>query len=103
MTPLARESETGGSTETEGGSWLPGAGPRGGREPASRYGPLSRAMTAFWSERVVMLRSFVHKLKGTGVYIFKRVIKYISKKEEERYGKGKNNQSREQCSPELAL
>lgn len=45
-------------------------------------------MTAFWSERVVMLLSFVHKLKGTGVYTFKRVIKYISK-EEERYGKEK--------------
>lgn len=46
-------------------------GAEGGREPASRYGPLSRAMTAFWSERVVMLRNFVHKLKGTGVYILK--------------------------------
>lgn len=100
MTPLARESETGGSTGAEERV----VAARGGAEeerPASRYGPLSRAMTAFWSERVVMLQ-LLHKLKGTGVYTFKRVIK-ISQKEREGYREGKNNQSREQCSPELAL
>lgn len=53
---------------------------------------------------MVISGSFVHILKSTALYIFKRVIKYISRKEEERYGKGQiikvDNQ---QCSPELAL